>query len=385
MKTILRYIFPILFAFSAFAQVPIYTRPPTNSISGGPISGATITGSTIDSSVIGGTTPAAGTFTSMFATGGATPGATTSGVYTWQTGGGAALTTYIDSTRTANNRIVDWLWAAGQLTGRFQNDAYNSTVNWITITGGQAAGLTSISFGTKLLFDSDNASDIGASGATRPRTVYAGTSVISPAVNGLAASAGGTLALAGGAGSGTTGGNVTITGGTATSGAGSTVTVTAGSGAGGTNAGGDVNLVPGAAVSTGTPGEVKINSARGFFDACWQQYLPASVPVTGTSYTFFMANRAYRVVAASIINSSTSTVPTVDVTKDTGTTAPGAGSTVLTGVMTFSATANTRVTGTIIGTVATTNLAAGDRLATKWAGTVGAITGAMVCVTLVPI
>lgn len=204
-------------------------------------------------------------------------------------------------------------------------------------------------------------------------------------VAGLAAAAGGSLAINGGAGSSTTGGAVTITAGAATSGAGAAVTITAGAAAGGTNAGGDVNLVPTAAVSTGTPGEVKVNSARGFFDAIWMQYLPASVPVTGTSYTFFMANRAYRVVAASIICSSASTVPTIDVFKDTGTNAPGAGATVLTGVMQFSATANTRVTGTPSATVSATNLAAGDRLSMKVGGTVGSITGAILTVTLVPI
>lgn len=40
-----------------------------------------------------------------------------------------------------------------------------------------------LTFPGPLLFTSDNATDIGASGATRPRTLYAGTSVIVPLVN----------------------------------------------------------------------------------------------------------------------------------------------------------------------------------------------------------
>lgn len=381
-RTLAFWIFVVAAAFAlwrsstAHAQVPIYTKPPTNSISGGTITNPTITGGTIDNTVIGSTTPAAGTFTAVTGTSGAisgnlrvnptgsAPSVSTSGVQIWSTGAGNNIINSIDSTQTGDNRIHELSYQSGTFLGRFINDAYGAVTTWLTVTGGQAAGITSVAFAS-------------------PVTAISGTLTI----RGVNAAAGGTLALNGGAGSSTTGGPVTITGGTATSGTGANITITAGSGAGGTNAGGNVNLVPGSAVSTGTPGEIQINSARGLFDTCWVQYPPyaTNIPVTGTSYTFFLANRAYRVVAASIINSSTSTVPTVNVTKDTGTTAPGAGSSVLTGAMTFSATANTRVTGTPNATVATTNLAIGDRLATVWGGTIGAITGAIVCVTLVPI
>src|SRR5262249_54513142 len=156
------------------------------------------------------------------------------------------------------------------------------------------------------------------------------------------------------------------------------ITLTAGNGAGSTNGGGNVNLIPGTAGSTGIPGEGVIKSASGFAGAVWQQYLPASVPGTGTSHTFFLSTRAYRVKAAACICSSTATVPTVDVVKDTGTTAPGGGTSVLTGAMTFSGTANTRVVGTVSSTIATVTLAAGDRLSAKFGGTVGSITGAAV-------
>ncbi len=97
-----------------------------------------------------------------------------------------------------------------------------------------------------------------------------------------------------------------------------------------------------------------------------------------------LARRAYRVKSAAVCCSSSSTVPTVDIKKDTGTTAPGSGSTLLTGVITFSGTANTVVTGTLISTVATLTLAAGDRLTVSFAGTVGSIVNATVSVLLVP-
>ena len=259
----------------------------------------------------------------------------------------------------------------------------------VTVKGG-GGGLTGVG-GAVVVVGAAGGATSGAGGAVSV-TGGAGT-------NGNAA--GGAASLVGGAGQGSAaGGAITITSGAAgatgvagavnisvggaTAGAGSAVTITGGSGAGGTAAGGNVNLVPGAAVSTGIPGEVLVNSVSGMCEAVWQQYLPASVPVSGTSYSFFMANRAYRVKAASVVCSSSATTPTVDVIKDTGTTAPGAGTSVLTGAMSVSGTANTRVTGTVSSTIATVTLAAGDRLSTKWAGTVGSITGAIVSVLLVP-
>lgn len=196
---------------------------------------------------------------------------------------------------------------------------------------------------------------------------------------------GGIASITGGPGGGTsgTGGAANVTAGSPTSGNGSNVTLTASSGAGGTNAGGNVNAIPGAAVSTGIPGEFQINSVAGTFEASWQQYLGASVPVSGTSYPFFLADRAYRVKVASVYQSS-AVSPTVDIVKDTGTTAPGAGTTILTGAISFGA-ANTRVVGTLSSTVATLTLAAGDRLSAKWGGTVGSLTGGLISVLLVPV
>jgi hypothetical protein len=50
----------------------------------------------------------------------------------------------VDASRSANNKIHEFLFSAGQVVGRFVNDAYNGVNAWLTVTGGQAAGITSI-------------------------------------------------------------------------------------------------------------------------------------------------------------------------------------------------------------------------------------------------
>jgi hypothetical protein len=201
---------------------------------------------------------------------------------------------------------------------------------------------------------------------------------------GIGTGAGGASSVVGGAGGASgVGGTVAITAGATGAGTGASVTITAADGAGGTNGGGNINLVPGAAVSTGTPGEVLVAGTAGLFSVGWQQYL-SSAPVTGTSYPFFLATRAFRVKAVSVYASS-ATTPNVDIVKDTGTNAPGAGTSVLTGVITFSGVANTVVAGTVSSTIATVTMAAGDRLSAKWGGTVGAMTGAVINVLLTPV
>lgn len=329
------------------------------------ITSGTITGVTIDNSVIGGSTPAAGTFTSIVAND-ITGGDSSLGIagLAATQGGAVALVGGASSTSGNAGGAVTMVGGAPGATG---------IGGAVTATG--AAGGASSGAGGAVTFTGGAGTAGNAAGGAA--SLIGGL--------GQGSQAGGAITITSGA-AGATGvaGAVNISVGAATAGNGSSVTITGGAGAGGTASGGNVNLVPGAAVSTGAPGEVLVASVAGLFDATWQQYLPASVPVSGSSYTFFMANRAYRVKAASCSCSSTATVPTVDVIKDTGTTAPGGGTSVLTGVMTFDTTANTRVVGTVSSTIATVTLAAGNRLSTKWAGTVGSITGAIVSVTLVP-
>ncbi len=136
---------------------------------------------------------------------------------------------------------------------------------------------------------------------------------------------------------------------------------------------------------TGTPGKLKVPSVAGLFDTVWFQPLSTTAcPASASVVTFFMANRACRVEACSVILATHGTSETFDVKKDTSTGAPGSGTTILTGVMTIAAS-NTRVVGTLTSTVATITLAAGDRLSFTVAGTVGAAAGVTLAVLLSPI
>lgn len=380
------------------------------------ITSGTISGVTIDNSVIGGITPAAGTFTT--GTFNAIAGGDSSLGIAGQAAAQGGAVALVGGTSSTSGNAGGAVTAVGgtpgatgvggavTLTGA-AGGATSGAGGAVSMTGGAGTagnaigGAASVTAGAGQGTAAGGAASItgGASGAGATGNGGACTQTGGAALstNGT----GGAAGMVGGAGSGSgAGGAITITSGAAgatgvagavnisvgaaTAGNGSAVTITGGNGAGGTASGGNVNLVPGTAVSTGTPGEVQVNGTSGMFEAGWQQFVAANVPVTGTSYTFFMANRAYRVKAASVICSSAGTTPTVDITKDTGTTAPGAGSSVLTGAISFSGTANTRVAGTVSSTIATITLAAGDRLAAKWGGTVGSLTGGMVSVLLVP-
>lgn len=358
---------------------------------------------------VGGTPGATGVGGAVTMTGGA--GGATSGA-----GGAVSMTGGAGTNGNAIGGAASVVAGAGQgtaaggavaVTGGASGAGATGNGGAVTVTGGAAASTNGTGGASSLIGGAGTgtgnggavaftggASGAGATGNGGAATQTGGAALSTNGTGGAAGmvggagagnGAGGAITITSGA-AGATGvaGAVNISVGGATSGNGSAVTITGGAGAGGTNSGGNVNIVPGAAVSTGTPGEFQVNSVAGSTEATWQQFLAASVPVSGTSYTFFMANRAYRCKAASVICSSSATVPTVDITKDTGTTAPGGGTSILTGVITFSGTANTRVTGTLTSTVATLTLAAGDRLAAKWGGTVGSITGGMVSVLLVP-
>jgi len=104
---------------------------------------------------------------------------------------------------------------------------------------------------------------------------------------------------------------------------------------------------------------------------------------------FFVAPYACQVTAVSEVHSTagTDTNPVnVQVVKDTGTTAPGGGTDLLTNNsnagFNLKGTDNTVQTGTLTGTVASLRLAAGDRLSVDFAGTLTALAGVVVTVAL---
>lgn len=81
----------------------------------------------------------------------------------------------------------------------------------------------------------------------------------------------------------------------------------------------------------------------------------------------------------SAVFTTTSTSGTLDIEKLTGTTAPGSGTTQLTGTISLSGTANTIVSGTVIASPA--SFALGDRVGLKFAGTVTGLVGCYVTLT----
>ena len=77
---------------------------------------------------------------------------------------------------------------------------------------------------------------------------------------------------------------------------------------------------------------------------------------------------------------------TMTIIKDSSTNAPGAGTSLhQSGSFNLNGTANTVQNGTVVTTIATANLAAGDRLSVKWANAIQSSAGVVVSVGMVPI
>lgn len=94
--------------------------------------------------------------------------------------------------------------------------------------------------------------------------------------------------------------------------------------------------------------------------------------------SFFQANRDMVVTGVkAIYGTAFAAAVTIDLTKDTGTAAAGAGTSVLLAAMAGDGTINTVLSPALAASSATLALAAGDRLALKFSATT---TGALVCV-----
>lgn len=104
---------------------------------------------------------------------------------------------------------------------------------------------------------------------------------------------------------------------------------------------------------------------------------------------FFVADRVYEVVGVSQVHAvagNDAGAVNLQVTKDTGTAAPGAGTDLLTNNanagFSLKGTANTVQVGTLVATQASKRLAAGDRLSVDFAGTLTTLAGVVVTVRL---
>ena len=107
---------------------------------------------------------------------------------------------------------------------------------------------------------------------------------------------------------------------------------------------------------------------------------------------FYVANRPMIVTGIQYIHSTAGTngsAVNLQVTKDTSTDAPGAGTDLLTNNtnagFNCKGTADTVQTGTLTGTAASLRLAPGDRLSVDFSGTLTSLAGVVVVVTLQPI
>ena len=95
----------------------------------------------------------------------------------------------VDSTRSVNNRYVEMAFAGGTFYGRFLNDAYSAAAYFLSVNGGQAAGVTSVTLSTaggdaltcdasaNVYSGADNTKTLGTA-SRRWSVVYAGTGTI---------------------------------------------------------------------------------------------------------------------------------------------------------------------------------------------------------------
>ena len=104
---------------------------------------------------------------------------------------------------------------------------------------------------------------------------------------------------------------------------------------------------------------------------------------TIATQSFFLANRDLLVTGVSMVWSAAGTdagAVTLDVTHETTTAAPGAGTSILTAAQSVKGTANTVVNPALTATAAQLKLIAGDRLSVKLTGTPTALAGVVVMV-----
>lgn len=289
-------------------------------------------------------------------------------------------TYYGPAARFAGMATENWSGTAGGSKIVFSTTPNTTQTLTDVLTIDQDGGLkgTAAAQGTAIAITGGTSSTSGNAGGAV--TLTGGT----PGLTGV----GGGITITSGAGGGTSGaaGAVAITAGAATSANGASVTITAGAGAASTNAGGNVNLVPGAAVSTGIPGTVQIAGDSSLECAT---YNPSGA-AAATDAVFFIANRSYLVVSAREIHSAAAGGASVlQLVKDTSTNAPGAGTDLLTNNTNtgfdLNGTANTTQTGTLIATIATKTLAAGDRLSVDYANTIQSSAGIVVTACMAPI
>ena len=110
--------------------------------------------------------------------------------------------------------------------------------------------------------------------------------------------------------------------------------------------------------------------------------MSVQLSATSASQQVFIADDYYQLVAVKEAHGTASTSGTLQVEHLTGTQASGAGSSMLTGTMSLAGTANTVISGTLVATLSTLQLAPGDRLGLVIAGTMTNLANAVVTLYL---
>jgi len=120
-------------------------------------------------------------------------------------------------------------------------------------------------------------------------------------------------------------------------------------------------------------------------DVFYASYYFTGTPAA-TDQVFFVAPHACKVVAISEVHSvAAGGTSTLQVTKDTSTNAPGAGTDLLSAAFDLNGTANTVQAGALSATAADLVLAPGDRLAVDFGHAIQSSAGVVVTVALAPI
>jgi hypothetical protein len=107
----------------------------------------------------------------------------------------------------------------------------------------------------------------------------------------------------------------------------------------------------------------------------------SGLSATSATQTIFIADIPMTVTGIQVVYGVTSSSGTLQLSKDTGITAPGAGTSLLSATVNLAGTANTVIAGALVTTSAV-NMAAGDRLALVLGGTLTGLANGQVIVTL---
>lgn len=166
------------------------------------------------------------------------------------------------------------------------------------------------------------------------------------------------IALPNIAGGGTITGNIAQTGAT---------TLSTGTGAISLN--GDTTIASAKALAVTTADKLTV----GGLIVPQQIYLSVPIFAADVSKSVFVATEAVQVTAIRVVYGVLAVAGTLNVEKLTSTTAPGSGTTMLTGDIALSGAANTVLSGTLTGTTADLQLAAGNRIGVPLATLTGLV------------